>query len=228
MGGEEQDNALGAEGVLRVCRFSNPSRAGAVAVYARVEGGRQQKVATLDAEGISKLGIVVGTEWTARLASRAEALGLRNACLRDALRMAGGRLMSRRRVVDRLCRRGHDATLAGEVAEMLARSGVVDDEQLARIVASATASAKRGKRAIESKLRTRGIDAKTAKAAAATAAGERDALQDATDLASARLARLPGKLDANGKRRRLVSLLLRRGHDFEIAERVVRGLLKGE
>lgn len=211
---------------MLVCKLSNPSRKGMIAVYARVPGEPMAKVATLDGETILRLKIAPGITWDDALAAKAGALGARAACLRDATRIAGARLVSRKRLLDRLKRKGHDAALAEEITEILVRNGVVNDEQLARVVASATANSKRGKRAIEQKLRTRGVDAKLAKSAAATAAASRDALADATDMARARAAKLPAKLDAHARRRRLFALLIRRGHDYDTAERAVRAALR--
>jgi SOS response regulatory protein OraA/RecX len=225
-----------------VCKLSNPSRRGMVAVYARGGGGgAMAKVATLDVETLARLGIGVGTVWDDALAARAGALSARAACVRDAGRIAGQQLVSQKRVTDRLLRKGHAPELVAEVVAKLVSSGIVNDGQLARVVAEGRAGMKRGARAIEQTLRAKGVSASMAKRAAADAAAGRDGLADATALASKRLAMLLrtssaariDEQDAAAKRmfkvkltRRLLGFLQRRGHGYEVSQKAVEAAMK--
>jgi regulatory protein len=208
-----------------VTRISNPSRTGARAIYAKAEGERSQKVATLNDTAIADLGIEPGAVWTDALAQRAlKASGLFLA-RRDAFRMIGQRAMSRQRFIDRLRRKGHDPAVAAAIADELAAKGLIDDAAYAASVA-ASASRRAGKRLVEAKLRSRGIDRTTAAKASTTAAAARDALEDALILGRARFKRMSDKLTPDAKRRRLYGLLARRGYDPDTCRKVIDKLMK--
>lgn len=208
-----------------VTRISNPSLTGARAIYAKAEGERTQKVATLNDQAIADLGIEPGVPWTDALAAAAlRASGLFLA-RRDAIRAVGQRAVSRKRLIDRLRRKGHDAAVAGTVADELAAKGLVDDAAFAASLAT-SASRRAGKRLVESKLRSRGIDRETAAKASAAAAKERDALADALSLGRARFKRMSDKLTPDAKRRRLYSMLARRGYDSDVCRAVIDRLMK--
>lgn len=208
-----------------VTRISNPSRTGARAVYAKAEGQRTQKVATLNDQALTDLGIEPGTPWTDALAARAlRASGLFLA-RRDAFRLIGRRAVSRQRMIDRLRRKGHAPETAAAVADELAAKGLIDDAAFAATVA-ASASRRAGRRMVESKLRARGIDRTTAAKASADAAKERNAYEDALALGRARFKRMSDRLTPDAKRRRLYGLLARRGYDSDVCRQVIDKLLK--
>lgn len=208
-----------------VTRISNPSRTGARAVYAKAEGERTQKVATLNDQALADLGIEPGVAWTDALAARAlRASGLFLA-RRDAFRMIGQRAVSRKRLVDRLRRKGHDAALCNAIADELTAKGLVDDAAFAASLAT-SASRRAGKRLVEAKLRSRGIDRETAAKASAAAAKERDAMEDAMTLGRGKFKRMSDKLTPDAKRRRLYGLLARRGYDSDVCRKVIDRLTK--
>ena len=208
-----------------VTRLSNPSRTGARAVYAKAEGERTQKVATLNDQALADLGIEPGVAWTTTLAAKAlRASGLFLA-RRDAFRMLGRRAVSRQRLIERLRRKGHAPEAAAAVADELAAKGLIDDAAFAATIA-ASASRRAGKRLVESKLRARGIDRATAAKASTDAAKERDALQDALALGRTRFKRMSDRLTPDAKRRRLYGLLARRGYDSDVCRQVIDTLMK--
>lgn len=208
-----------------VTRISNPSRTGARAIYAKAQGERSQKVATLNDQAISDLGIEPGTPWTATLAARAAKSSGLFLARRDAFRMIGQRAMSRQRLIDRLRRKMHDPAVAAAIADELAAKGLIDDAAYAASVA-ATASRRAGKRLVEAKLRQRGIDRTTAAQASAAAAAARNATDDALTLARARFKRMSDRLTPDAKRRRLYGLLARRGYDPDTCRTVINKITK--
>ncbi|HYD01158.1 MAG TPA: RecX family transcriptional regulator [Phycisphaerales bacterium] len=208
-----------------VTRIGNPSRTGSRAVYAKAEGERTQKVATLNDQALADLRIEPGVAWTDRLAAKAQQASGMLAARRDAFRMIGARAVSRQRLIDRLRRKGHDATLAASVADEFVARGLIDDAAFAAVVA-ASASRRAGKRLVESKLRARGIDRVTAARASVDAAKERDALEDALTLGRGRLKRMSDRLTPDAKRRRLYGALARRGYDSDVCRTVVERLMR--
>ncbi|MEL6329379.1 MAG: RecX family transcriptional regulator [Planctomycetota bacterium] len=135
-----------------------------------------------------------------------------------ALRMLGVRASSRRRLGERLARRGFEREVVEAVVERLVSNGIIDDAALAESVARVSfENSPTGRRLVEAKLLRRGIDRGVAESAARDAAGDRDALADARRLAARKLRTMPASLEPDAVRRRLLGALSRRGFEPEIA-----------
>jgi regulatory protein len=144
-------------------------------------------------------------------------------CHERALRLLAVRPRARRELELRLLRAGFEADeVAGELAR-LEDVGLVDDERFAREFAEHQLGARRaGLRAVASGLAAKGIDRETVERTLAEAPG-RDA-DRADELARSRADRLRG-LPTEKAFSRLVSFLIRRGHDPDTARRAARAAL---
>jgi len=235
---------------MLVTKLSNPSRKGHIAVYARAaetselppgrstphstpqsKGQRKAKgkpktvkVATLDQGTIERLGIAPGVAWTPELASAAQQTSSRVLSKQDAVAILSRSAVTRKRLVERLTRRGHDKSQAEQAAVWCDQHGLINDDAFAASVAT-SASRKAGVRGVEAKLRRKGVSATTARSAAKAADAQRDPTGDATRLAQARLPRLL-KLDAQSRQRRLYAFLARKGFDHGDIARAVKSVLK--
>jgi regulatory protein len=150
-------------------------------------------------------------------------------CHERALRLLAVRPRSRRELQTRLLQAGFEAQ---EVADELARLdavGLVNDAGFARAVAEHQLTARRaGRRAVASALAAKGVDRGTIDATLEEFGGS-DA-ERAEELARARAPRLSG-LPFDKAYARLVSFLIRRGHDPEtarVASRRALGVGAGE
>lgn len=176
-----------------------------------------------DAEGI---GLRVGRE------IRGEALdALKNCVRREMARRAAlaslqRSMCSKKRLMERLSRRGHDRAILEGVCEELRAAGILDEEAMARSAARSMAARRAsGVRLIEQKLRSRGIDGETAQRAAREATADRDPLEDATALARKKLAGMSGGLERVVVVRRLSGALARRGFDADVCRRAVERVM---
>ncbi|HSD48351.1 MAG TPA: regulatory protein RecX [Actinomycetota bacterium] len=144
-------------------------------------------------------------------------------CHERALRLLSVRPRSRRELELRLLRAGFDP---GEVSGELDRLevvGLIDDERFAREFAEHQFVTRRaGRRAVASGLAAKGVDRQAVERALAEAAG--DDAERADNLARSRVGRLRG-LAPERAFARLVSFLVRRGHDPETARRAARSAL---
>jgi regulatory protein len=144
-------------------------------------------------------------------------------CHERALRLLSVRPRSRRELELRLLRAGFEGEEVRDELERLETVGLIDDERFAREFAEHQLVARRaGRRAVASGLAAKGVDRETVERILAEA--PEDDAERAEELARARAERLrsvaPDK--AYG---RLVSFLVRRGHDPETARRAARSAL---
>lgn len=144
-------------------------------------------------------------------------------CHERALRLLSVRPRSRRELEVRLLRAGFDPDdVAGEL-ERLEAVGLIDDERFAREFTEHQLVARRaGRRAVASALAAKGVDRRTVDRVLAEAPG--DDAERADDLARRRAERLRGVAPEKAFGR-LVSFLVRRGHDPETARRAARSAL---
>jgi regulatory protein len=130
---------------------------------------------------------------------------------------------SRRELEVRLLRAGFDLDEVSGELERLEAVGLIDDERFAREFTEHQLAARRaGRRAVASGLAAKGIDRRIAERAIEEAHG--DDAERADDLARSRAERLRG-LPPQKAFGRLVSFLVRRGHDPETARRAARTAL---
>ncbi|MEO1584026.1 MAG: RecX family transcriptional regulator [Planctomycetota bacterium] len=206
------------DGEARVSRIRSVGADGSVV---SVMVGRSS-VAKIDAADVAKVGVRVGDDWTTDLAARLWDAARRLAAQRHALRLVAARPRARADLEQRLRRAGHAASDAAAAAEALEAAGIIDDAAFAEAAAS-TLAARKGssRRAVETKLRKRGVAASDAAKAAAEATRDIDERQAAVDLAARRVARQQPPTDPHAARRRLYAFLIRRGFDHDDARHAV-------
>ena len=141
-------------------------------------------------------------------------------CHERALRLLSVRPRSRRELERRLLRAGFEPEEVRTEIDRLAGVGLLDDERFAREYAEHQLGTRlAGGRAIRSALAAKGVDPGTVELVLAEAGG--DDAERAEQLARARAPRL-GALPPDKAYGRLVSFLVRRGHDPETARRAAR------
>lgn len=144
-------------------------------------------------------------------------------CHERALRLLAVRPRSRRELQTRLLRAGFETSEVDGELERLAAVGLVDDEEFARAVAVHQLGARHaGRRAVVSSLAAKGVDRGTIERTLEELGGS-DA-ERADELARSRAGRLSG-LPPEKAYARLVSFLVRRGHDPETARAAARRAL---
>lgn len=147
-------------------------------------------------------------------------------CHERALRLLSVRSRSRRELQTRLLRAGFDAVEVEGELERLESVGLVDDERFAREFAEHALSVRRaGSRGVAMDLAAKGVPRGTIDRTL-DGSGDDDEGR-ASALASERVARLAGLPPAKAYQR-LVGLLVRRGHDPDVARRVARRALQAD
>jgi len=145
-------------------------------------------------------------------------------CHERALRLLSVRPRSRHELQVRLLRAGFPADEVEEELGRLADVGLIDDEAFAREFAGHQLGARRaGRRAVASGLAAKGIDRATIERTLAEAPD--DDAERADDLARSRASRLRA-LPPQTAYARLVSFLVRRGHDSGTARAAARRALE--
>jgi regulatory protein len=177
-----------------------------------VAGGRH--VATLWARDAERLGLAVGGPWSSALASRVRELVEASAARDAALRLLGGRAMSRGELLERLGRRGHARAACAAALEQLIQDGWLDEASYARaLCAELLRRQPAGEPFLVRRLTARHIDPDLARQAALEALAGRDPVEEAVRFGRARLP--PASLARAARARRLAGLLARRGFDEE-------------
>lgn len=222
---EEQLERLDAVDPERAVSAIKPTTDSTARVHVRV--GRDRFGPVMQ-ELIADAGVRVGEPLSVE--SRgvlAEAICI-EAARTDALRLLGARARSKRDLTMRLLRKGHERAHAATAVDRLEGVGLLDDESLARDRAERIASEGRsGPRGAEVKLRSVGIDPRTASRAVTEAFRGVDTLEQAVALAQRRERSIPAGLDAPTRKRRLYGYLARRGYDHDTCRRAVERALGG-
>jgi len=144
----------------------------------------------------------------------------------DLARRAALQRLNRRALTSRdLARKLREKQFASDTIEQviadLAERGLINDAQYAQVFAESQVRRKSaGKRLLVSKLREKGIDASTAEQAAASALEDVDQVAAARALAEKKLQTLH-RYDAATKKRRVWSLLQRRGFDSDVIQQAL-------
>ena len=198
-----------------------------VTVETIADTGRPKRQSFLiAADAAHRLRLAPGSEWGAETGEGVIESVARDEAMRAAMVTASRSATSKRRLVDKLCQKGHDRALATEAAERMAELGLIDEvavaDAAARTIARRTPS---GRSMIENKLRAAGFDPMVARAAATDAASTRDTRADALALAQKKVRVLPRNLDAMAQRRRVEAALARRGFDPEVCRWAAREAL---
>jgi regulatory protein len=146
------------------------------------------------------------------------------------LRLLTARARTRAELAGQLAKRGYPDDVSARVLDRLAQVGLVDDQDFAeQWVRSRRVNAGKGKRALASELRTKGIDDELIADALAdidTAAERARAEQLVAD--KLRRERMTDESDDAKVARRLVGMLARRGYAQTLAFDVVKVALASE
>lgn len=138
-----------------------------------------------------------------------------------ALRMLTGSPKTRAQLAEGLRRRNCPDDIADQVLDRLEGVGLVDDASFAAdFVRHQQATKGLSARALSQRLRAKGVDAETARAAL-DGLDPRVEEAQARELVAKRLRSLHG-LDVLVQTRRLAGLLARRGYDVDLSMRVIR------
>lgn len=176
----------------------------------------------LDTARVRELGIETDTPWDEALYDQIGAALEDDLALRAAVRLMSVRDRSASELARALMQRKHPKRAIDIAVEKLKDLGYQDDERYAHNKARSVARMKpSGARYIENKLREKGINQDQARRAAAEALEGVDPLESATALAMKWSATLPMSLDAEGRKRRLIGRLARRGFDHDVVRRAV-------
>ncbi len=188
----------------------------------------RRKVATVETAWAMDRGLTSEMPWTQELADEVFAAAKLRAAFAHAIRLLGTRQRSSFDLVRRLKQAGHAESDARAATDRLIAIGVLSDEDFAKRAAEQLArSGKYGTRAIETKLRTKGVPGDLARSAA-RAGVEEEGVEDAAAAVAQKRARQLTRLEPEVARRRLYAFLIRRGFDHDEAREATRAALSAE
>ena len=182
----------------------------------------RKKVAVVATSDLERLGLVVGVVWSAPVCAAVTEACRDLAATRHAVRLLRARDRASSDLARRLKLAGHEASAIARAVEKLTDKGLVDDARFAE--ATARALARRGdlgSRAIEAKLRTKGLGSDQARHAARAETRDVNELDRAIAAATKRASRMSSALDEPTRTRRLLGFLARRGFSHEDCRRAV-------
>lgn len=187
----------------------------------RIRVGRKT-MAVLGRRSAEQLGLSVGMAWTDEVAAKAGQFRAVEKAYRSAMNRLARRPLARRELRFRLIRAGHDAGAVDLALDRLVERGYLNDRALADMAARDLAGRKKaGRRLIVTKLKQRGIEGEEAEQAADEALEQVDAAAAAAELIEKHLPRLR-RHPVLTRRRRLWSMLARRGYDSEAIDGAFR------
>jgi len=183
------------------------------------------RFASLPAEALAGLDLVVGREIGPLVLERLQELADLEAAHRAALRALARRAHARFDLRRRLLQKQHPPAAVDGALDRLGAVGLLNDAQFARDFAAAKARRGRGPARLVRDLQSQGVDRRIAEDAVRTslAAEGVDPEQAVQALAEKRARQLAG-LPAPVRKRRLVAFLVRRGFGGAEVRAVVEGL----
>ena len=183
------------------------------------------RFASVPAEALAGLDLVVGREIGRLVLERLQELADLEAAHRAALRALARRAHARFDLRRRLLQKQHPPAAVDGALDRLAAAGLLNDAQFARDFAAAKARRGRGPARLVRDLQSQGVDRRIAEDAVRTslAAEGVDPEQAVRALAEKRARQLAG-LPAPVRKRRLVAFLVRRGFGGAEVRAVVEGL----
>src|SRR6266567_6421350 len=183
------------------------------------------RFASLPAEALVGLGLVVGAEIPAQVFARLQELADLEGAYRAALRALARRAHARFDLRRRLLQKQHPPDAVDGALDRLGAAGLLNDAQFARDFAAAKARRGRGPARLVRDLQSQGVDRRIAEDAVRTslAAEGVDPADAVRALAEKRARQLAG-LPAAVRKRRLVAFLVRRGFNGGEVREVVESL----
>jgi len=183
------------------------------------------RFASLPAESLIGLGLVVGGEIGPRVLARLQELADLEGAHRAALRALARRAHARHDLRRRLLQKQHPpAAVDGALARLVAQ-GLLDDAAFARDYAGVKAARGRGPARLIKDLLAQGVDRSVAEASVRAALADEGVDADAAVRAVAeKRARQLAGLPAPVRKRRLVAFLARRGFQGALVRAIVEAL----
>lgn len=184
-----------------------------------------QIVATLTYEMIHELGLAVDQPWTEAMAVKVARAQAYDQCLQAALRRLNRRAMSCSQL--RIKLRGLDFydDVIDRVMERLTRIGLLDDAAFGRaLIRDLRRSKPAGPKLASQKLFQKGLDRALIDQLVRETFAQTDQVRDAVALAQ-RKAKTLARYDGATQKRRLWSLLVRRGFDHGVIEQALGDML---
>ncbi len=185
------------------------------------------RFASLPAEALAGLGLIVGVEISARVFARLQELADLEGAYRAALRALARRAHARFDLRRRLLQKQHPPAAVDGALARLAALGLLDDARFARDYAGAKATrgGGRGPARLVRDLLSQGVERRVAEEAVRAALADDEVDPDATvrAVAEKRAKQLAG-LPAAVRKRRLVAFLARRGFQGPTLRQVVEDL----
>ena len=183
-------------------------------------------VATLSLDGIERLGLRIGTQYSEALANRVaiEAAALHT--FDRALAMLAARPRAARDLERVLVRKGEPAEHVASAVQRLVALGILDDAQFARqFIRAKISGAGLSRRRLQSELWRRGVARDVIDEALSEVMSEDEVDEDAqiAEVAAKKLRTLRSA-DPAAARRRLYAFLARRGYDGSAIRRVMDSL----
>lgn len=184
----------------------------------------QKVMGTLPISKVEELGIEVGQTWDDALAEQVAQAGAFDKALRQAMNRLNRRAMSRRDLGQKLHGLGYDEPVREAVLDRLAELNFINDEDYARALIDATMRRKpAGPQLLREKLYQKGIDRSMIERLVSEATDAMDLAPGAVELARKKLGTMQ-RCDAETKRRRIYSLLARRGFNPDTISSVMAEL----
>jgi regulatory protein len=185
------------------------------------------RFASLPAEALVGLELVVGAELAPRVVQRLQELADVEAAHRAALRALGRRAHARLDLRRRLLNKQHPPAAADGALDRLAAHGLLDDATFARDYAASRAARGRGPTRLLRDLLAQGVERRLAEAAVAHAVADEDLdpARTAPAIAEKRAQQLAG-LPVPVRKRRLTAYLVRRGYQGAAVRELVDRLCR--
>jgi len=183
------------------------------------------RFASLPAESLIGLGLVVGGEIGPRVLARLQELADLEGAHRAALRALARRAHARHDLRRRLLQKQHPPAAVDGALERLAAQGLLDDAAFARDYAGVKAARGRGPARLIKDLLAQGVERGVAEEAVRAALADEGVDADAAVRAVAeKRARQLAGLPAPVRKRRLVAFLARRGFQGPLVRAIVEAL----
>ena len=186
----------------------------------------KRSLGVIDRGAISDLGLHKGAVVDESMIRRVRIASMTQAARTKALRLLSLRPRSHKKLVGDLRRVGFESELAQSTADRMVEIGLINDADLAEILAREIVSRKpAGRQFLVGKLRQRGFDAALADEVATRVVSERDSDDEALRLATNKVRTLPANIAPETARRRVFGALARRGFDMQVARNAVERAL---
>ena len=175
-------------------------------------------VATLSIKSIAELGLTIGRQWNESLATQVAEAALYDKALRAAMARLNRRAMTRQQLDDKLNRLDFAPAVRQRVLDRLTELALLNDEAIGReLIREIQLRNAAGSQLLQSKLLQQGLDRELVDRLVNEAISKCNPIDDAMQLALGRIQSMRN-LDWVTQKRRLWSLLARRGYDPDTIE----------